>query len=353
MRRRNRKNVIMNNVEDGDVLKALDELFGAIDKYRTSEGFHELLAFLRKLPGVGAYNGLLLHIQRPGATYVATVNGWQRHGRVVKRQANPLVTLRAFGPVEFVYDIEDTTGPPLPRDAAQPFHARGEMLPVDVFDRSVVHAQADKIAVIDADFGPQLAGRVSGQLVGREQICLRSKEPAALVVELNRTLSVESKYATLVHELAHVYCGHLGVPRGGWWQERTNLDKHVKEFEAEAVAWIVCARQGLDPGSYKYLEGYLTPGRSIPPISLNELVVAANHIELLAAERFRAKAPERKNAAARGIAPDVLSVAVVPSPEPTPTAGAGWRSTAVWRGLVRLLCRAEPTPTNAVDGHSG
>ena len=189
--------------------------------------------------------------------------------------------------MEFVYDIDDTTGPPLPLDVARPFHASGAQLPADVLERTVAHAEADKIAIVNnSEFAGQLAGRVSGQKSGHEQVRLASKEPAALVVELNKSLPRESRYATLVHELAHVYCGHLGVPHGGWWQERTRLDKEVMEFEAEAVAWIVCARQGLDPGSYRYLEGYLAPGQPIPAISLNEVVVAANHIEALAAERF-------------------------------------------------------------------
>src|SRR5206468_9479028 len=100
-------------VQQDDVVTALDELFGAIDKYRTTDGFRELLSFLRKMPSVGPYNSLLLHIQRPGATHVATVRGWAQLGRTVRRDANPLVTLRPFGPVEFVYDIVDTTGPDL------------------------------------------------------------------------------------------------------------------------------------------------------------------------------------------------------------------------------------------------
>lgn len=276
-------------VGEDDVLKALDELFGAIDKYRTSEGFRELLTFLRTLPSVGAYNALLLHIQRPGATFVATVNGWRTYGREVNRQANPLVTLRPFGPVEFVYDITDTTGPPLPIEVLQPFLSSGRMLPEEVFDQTVEHAAADRISIIAMNFGGQLAGRVSGQVRGRTLIRLPSGESAALVVELNTRLSRESQYATLVHELAHVYCGHLGVPPGAWWPSRTELDRRRAEFEAEAVAWIVCARRGLDPGSYRYLEGFLGPDRQVPDVSLSQIMVAANHIETLGQPRFRTR----------------------------------------------------------------
>jgi hypothetical protein len=267
-----------------DVLAALDELFGAIDKYRTSEGFRELLDFLAKLPRVGPYNGLLLHIQRPGVTDVATVRGWQRLGREVKRDACPLVTLKTFGPIEFVYDVADTTGPDLPVDVSDPFRATGRVVP-QVVARTKHNAEWDGIAVLERKFGTSLAGRVMGQSDGA--VKLGTGAPAVLVIELAMNRSLESQYATLVHELAHVYCGHLAAPKGAWWTNRSSLDLRRREFEAEAVSWIVCSRQGLDPGSYRYLEGYLGVGKLMPAASLDQIVVAANHIETLGSRRFR------------------------------------------------------------------
>jgi hypothetical protein len=56
----------------------------------------------------------------------------------------------------------------------------------------------------------------------------------------------ESRYATLVHELAHLYCGHLGTPDDGWWPDRQNLSLTVCEFEAESVSDLVygCWKNG-------------------------------------------------------------------------------------------------------------
>jgi hypothetical protein len=51
---------------------------------------------------------------------------------------------------------------------------------------------------------------------------------------LNSVLSAEARYGTLVHELAHLYCGHLGTPNGRWWPDRQNLSLAVREFEAES-----------------------------------------------------------------------------------------------------------------------
>jgi hypothetical protein len=122
---------------------------------------------------------------------------------------------------------------------------------------------------------------------------LNNGQPALLVVDLAKRLTAEERFATLVHELAHIYCGHLNVSIGVWWPHRP-LDRPCREFEAEAVAWIVCSRKGLDPGSYRYLEGYLRPNARIPEVSLNQIMVAANHIEQLASGRALTKTTERK-----------------------------------------------------------
>ena len=293
-------------LQQSDVLAALDELFGAIDKYRTTEGFRDLLTFLRKMPSVGPYNSLLLHIQRPGATHVATVRGWAERGRTVRRDANPLVTLRPFGPVEFVYDIDDTAGPPLHEDVEEPFRATGRLEPA-VLARVRAHAERDGIAVCDLDLPRAFAGRVSGQLPGREIVKLRNGQLALLVIDLAKRLTTEARFATLVHELAHVYCGHLVAPAEVWWPLRI-VNWICAEFEAEAVAWIVCARQGIDPGSYRYLEGFLKPGARLPDVSLNQIMVAANHIEGLTRIRPPEKNREGKPQPAGGSIEGRLSV---------------------------------------------
>ena len=39
----------------------------------------------------------------------------------------------------------------------------------------------------------------------------------------NLSASRESRYATIVHELGHLYCGHLGTPNAKWWPDRLGL----------------------------------------------------------------------------------------------------------------------------------
>jgi hypothetical protein len=42
---------------------------------------------------------------------------WTRFGRRPKPHARPLIILRSFGPVDFVYDVLDTEGKALPESA--------------------------------------------------------------------------------------------------------------------------------------------------------------------------------------------------------------------------------------------
>jgi hypothetical protein len=89
---------------------------------------------------------------------------------------------------------------------------------------------------------------------------------------LNGNLSAESRYGTLVHELAHLYCGHLGTPNGRWWPDCKNLSQVVEEFEAESVSYMVCTRLGIDTASDEYLASYVRNCPATPPISLDRIM---------------------------------------------------------------------------------
>jgi hypothetical protein len=65
---------------------------------------------------------------------------------------------------------------------------------------------------------------------------------ARYVVTINQNFSPPAKYATLVHELAHLYCGHLGGDHEGEWESRTGATYEEMEFEAESVSFMVCRR---------------------------------------------------------------------------------------------------------------
>jgi hypothetical protein len=89
----------------------LDKLFIEVGTYRKSSEFKKLVDFIKKFPKIAPYNAMLIHIQKPGSQYVASANEWAgRFNRIIKPGARPLVILRPFGPVSFVFELGDTNG---------------------------------------------------------------------------------------------------------------------------------------------------------------------------------------------------------------------------------------------------
>lgn len=98
----------------------LDELMRLIYRLETPAELKKLFDSVIRHRTVGIYNAMLVHIQCPGARMVMSAAEWLALGRRLKPEARPLVILRAFGPVSFVFELNDTEGEPLPEDA-QPF----------------------------------------------------------------------------------------------------------------------------------------------------------------------------------------------------------------------------------------
>lgn len=111
--------------------------------------------------------------------------------------------------------------------------------------------------------------------------------PVRYELLLSGTLSRESQYVTLVHELAHLYCGHLGTPNRKWWPDRRGLLHAAVEFEAECVSYLVCARVGIQTRADAYLSAYVKTKDRVPPISLECIMKAAGIIESMGSKRLK------------------------------------------------------------------
>jgi IrrE N-terminal-like domain len=116
------------------------------------------------------------------------------------------------------------------------------------------------------------------------------------ILILNSNHSLETKYATLVHELTHLYCGHLGTPNQKWWPDRTGLHKGIQEFEAESLCHLVCERLGIVNPSAKYLANYLKENEEgdVPAISFERVMASAGLIEQMGCERLKPRKEKEK-----------------------------------------------------------
>jgi len=254
---------------------ALDELFEATKRYSSSQGFADLVKFVRRFRFYSPFNAFLIHLQRPGARYAAPPTRWKRDfSRVIRPDANPMVILQPMGPVMFVFDVSDTEpldgAPPLPPEVESPFDVTAGRINYELVD-TIENAKRDGIRILEKKLGSQRAGSI--RFAGNENIAPlkfpagrdEQGNPKFVQVKvgfdllINQDLPPEARYVTVAHELAHLYCGHLGTPDKKWWPDRRGLDKRVAEFEAESAAYLVCTRLGLKNPSEAYLFNYLVP----------------------------------------------------------------------------------------------
>jgi hypothetical protein len=95
---------------------------------------------------------------------------------------------------------------------------------------TIEKAKRDGVRVTERADGSQRAGSIqwaAGQhlefTIAKKQTPKSTQVPLWFELLLNSSLPAEARYGTLVHELAHLYCGHLGTPNARWWPDRQNL----------------------------------------------------------------------------------------------------------------------------------
>lgn len=259
----------------------IEQLIAATRLYETSEAVNELLAFTIKLRRFAPFNGLLLHIQKPGLTYAASAREWfERFGRVPKQGTRPLVVLRTMGPVDFVFDILDTEGRELPK-SAYAFPTLGALT------EARFNSITDQVVRLGVELVPLDAGDARA---GWIKLVKRSEDPKRrhhYQLGFNTNHPAPTRLVTIAHELAHLYLGHLGEDSGLKIRDRRDRSQAERELEAEMAAYLVAKRSGLSPRSESYLSEYKG---SFASVDLYAVMRVANAIETamgLAAHQLR------------------------------------------------------------------
>lgn len=258
---------------------AIDRLFQDALRKVGPSAFDEFLEFARRLSNLSVYNAMLVRLQRPGASAVATEKKWNDIRRSIKPGAIPIVILRPFGPVAFLYEVSDTEGRPLPGEFSNPFVTHGKMDEVEWSQTIKHHRSENQIAVEEMNFGSLLAGNARNlQRLPSKYLKTSGPDSPDWLIQINKNHSVPTRYATFAHELGHIFCGHCRADPKGRWPDRSNLPHAVCEAEAEAVAYLVCARRELDVASNEYLRG-LIKDLDLRQVSLYTIFEAANRVE--------------------------------------------------------------------------
>ena len=257
----------------------VDQLIADTRLYNSAQAINELLEFTVRLRHIAPFNAMLLHIQKPGLSFAARPKDWEkRFRRWPKPYARPLVILRNFGPVEFVYDVLDTEGAPLP-DAAFSFPTSGEV-PTGWLVRTEERLSDVAIRVLWLDRGDHTAGHAR-LLQPRHDDKTKLEQ---FEVGVNRNHPPAVQLVTLAHELAHIYLGHCGSDgKRGVKFNRPN-DEALREVEAETVAYLVAKRTGLSPRSESYLKHYQG---AFDQLDLHRIMKVASAVERLLELPFR------------------------------------------------------------------
>lgn len=268
-------------MDEFEKLNALDELFSSSSKYKQSSEFYNLLKFINKFPYLSPFNAFLIHMQNSSASIVLSAEKWKKYNRKVLYQTKPYIILVPFGPVEFVFNISDTepiegNEEDLPIELSNPFLTRGEFN-IDIFNRTCNNAIKEGILYKEYIMQEGAAGHAT------------TTQNGSFIVNINASYSTNEKYSTLVHELAHIYCGHLGAFKNNWWKSRNSFSVEVNEIEAESVSYLVCKRFGLKTSSNYYISGFITEKKIIPEISIERILTVSNHIERMGMPGFKTK----------------------------------------------------------------
>lgn len=270
---------------DEEAVSTIDALLHQSQVYRRSESFREMIDFMGLFRNYAPYNNMLVRLQNPGCSFYATAYDWKdRFERTLKEDARPMIILAPMHPVMLVYDMDQTKGKALPKELKEFSRFEGKWNP-DWMKRMIENAKRHGIRVQFKNLTSTQSGFAT---LGREV----GKWKMRIVV--HGKLDSPSRFGVLCHEMAHVLLGHLGSDFDHWWPSRSNLDRHSVEVEAEAVAFIVANRLGLEGSSAAYVSRHLAEGRVPEGISLDQIGKVAGKIERMAMATLPKPKPKKK-----------------------------------------------------------
>lgn len=272
------------SVSDDETAKSL--LANLLDEsriYHFSKDYKDLLDFMTKLPNFAPFNAFLLNLQKPGLRFAASKYDWDRRfGRDIREGARPLVILWPFGPIALVYDVDDTEGPPLPDSVLHAFRAEGNLTENHLHEFRALLARHG-IELKQIEYGSGHGGHIQAdQKEEGTEVIERSSDTRKIPkyhIRINSKHNPNVKFVTLIHELAHLYLGHLGQDKYLKIGKRHSISHAKMELEAESVAYLVCKRYGVESKSEAYLANYVKENTLMGDIQLYLILKAAGQIE--------------------------------------------------------------------------
>lgn len=224
-----------------------------------SDKFKTWLRTVGAFTNYSANNCILISLQRPDATYVASFGKWKKMNHTVRAgekgimimtprlheynavclkvdtNGNPVLDANGnqvkesvprkyttFAP-GYVFDISQTEGDPLPSICEELKGAVPSF--TDLFDRI---SKLATVPIIYEDITDGSLGKCSAKRIA-----------------IKKGMSELQTIKTLIHEVAHNRLGHLE-------ERRKSIDRDQREIEAESVAYLLSSKLGLDTDDYSF-----------------------------------------------------------------------------------------------------
>lgn len=225
---------------------AVERLHAGVTELLDSQRWQDALKFKARFHHYSFNNALLIYLQRPDATLVASYKRWRELGRQVRKGETSIAILapivrRAEGEAEGewvqqvvgfrsarVFDVSQTDGDPLP-ELPRPVLLGG--------DSEVIRAVLASAEALATSKGfPIRYGDLRGGALGSFSVVKRA-------IKVRADLPPLQRLKTLIHELAHA------LMHG---ERQKEEQRHRLELEAESCAFLVLHDLGLDTSRYTF-----------------------------------------------------------------------------------------------------
>ena len=247
------------------VLETIELLKDGVDHYLRSDNYKEILKNISKFHNYSYNNSILIGLQKPNATYVASFDSWKKNfNRQVKKDEKGI---KIIAPVKVTSQIkvdakDKTTGEKILNEDGSIKKEIKEVTHTNfkvgyVFDISNTEQIKNK-PVIDLELTHELKGDVDDYKNLLDAIKYASPVPISFedfdgpskgyfdrnsqIIVIKKSMDEAQQIKTAIHETAHAVLHN----------KENSYSKEDRELQAESVAYVVSDYYGHDTSSYSF-----------------------------------------------------------------------------------------------------
>jgi len=231
--------------------EAIQKLEQGVKEIFTSEKYEEFLITYSKFHKYSINNSILILMQRPDATNIASFQTWKKLGRQINKGEKGIKVLVPI-PYKYEKEVESKTGD------KEVIELSGTSFRVgNVFDISQTSGkELPKLTTdlkeysADIELAIDAVARTSKVPVRFESDMPHDKKGYYSInnkeIVINDNMSDTQTFKTLIHEIAHSKIHAKDLKK---------YNAHEREVQAESVAYVVCNTYGIDTSEYSF--GYI------------------------------------------------------------------------------------------------